>query len=107
MPITSSAPRRSISKAQKPLNVATSRQRMPSSEAGKGIRSTTGRVSSQPGVTTPGASSSVWYQSISSTSALNAALLASAVAIPANVPSPRRGRADSRTTTGVRPRRRW
>src|SRR4051794_23597984 len=59
--ITSDAPRRSISKAQKPSNVPTSRQRLPSSEAGNGICGTTGRVSCQPGVSTPGASSIVWY----------------------------------------------
>src|SRR5256885_1304444 len=66
IPIVSAAPRRSISKAQKPLNVATSRQRLPSSESGKGSSFTTLRVSNQPGVRTPGASSIVWYHSRSS-----------------------------------------
>ena len=48
--ITSAAPRRSISKAQKPSNVPTSRQRCPASDAGReGRRSRGGRTS--PGVT--------------------------------------------------------
>jgi hypothetical protein len=50
---TSAAPRRSISKAQKPSKVPTSRQRLPAKEAGHGIFPTIGRVSCHPGVTTP------------------------------------------------------
>src|SRR3954454_9163097 len=61
MATVSAAPRRSISNAQNPSNVATSRQRFPSSDAGKGSCASALRVSTQPGVTTPGASSSVWY----------------------------------------------
>src|SRR4051812_46403106 len=61
MASTSAAPRRSISKAQKPSNVPTSRQRAPASEAGSGSVRAVSRRSNQPGVTTPGASSSVWY----------------------------------------------
>ena len=74
IPITSRAPRRSISNAQKPLNVATSRQRLPASDAGMGTWEAIGRVSSQPGVTTPGASSIVWYHWSPATSAASAAL---------------------------------
>ena len=36
---------------------------MPASEAGMGTRETTGRTSTMPGVSTPGPSSRVWYQS--------------------------------------------
>src|SRR5205807_1706993 len=71
---TSSAPRRSISKAQNPSNVPTSRQRFPASDRGIGSSSTTGRVSNQPGVTTPGASSSVWYHSLAPIAASSASL---------------------------------
>ena len=60
---TSAAPLRSISKAQNPLNVPTSRQRLPSSEGGRPTVPSTLRVSKNPGVTTPGASSIVWYHS--------------------------------------------
>src|SRR4051794_12085068 len=67
IPMTSAAPRRSISKAQNPSNVPMSRQRAPSSEAGSGTRETTSRRSYQPGVTTPGPSSSTWYHSRAAT----------------------------------------
>ena len=73
---TSAAPRRSIAKAQKPSNVPTSRQRCPPSEAGRPTLSGMSRRSNQPGVTTPGASSSVWYQSRAATRSASAALIA-------------------------------
>ncbi len=71
---TSAASRRSISNAQNPLKVPTSRQRLPASDAGNGIWPTMARWSSQPGVTTPGASSSVWYQSSSAISSASATI---------------------------------
>src|SRR3954449_13072912 len=68
---TSAAPRRSSSKARKPSYVPTSRHRFPRT-SGQGRRSTTERRSNQPGVTTPGSSSSVWYQSGTSSIAVRA-----------------------------------
>src|SRR3954471_1897113 len=59
--MTSSAPRRSNSKAQKPSKVPTSSARRPRSDAGSGRRSGRPRRSNQPGVTLPGASSIEWY----------------------------------------------
>jgi hypothetical protein len=85
MPSTSAAPRRSISNAQKPSNVATSRQRAPSSDAGKGIFGTSPRVSKKPGVTTPGASSIVWYHSREPTRSRRSELVA-ACAVTAQRP---------------------
>ena len=69
---TSDAPRRSISNAQNPSKVPTSRQRLPA-RSGQGSFGATLRVSNQPGVTTPGASSIVWYQSRAATSSASAA----------------------------------
>src|SRR5919109_282901 len=77
--MTSPAPRRSSSKAQKPSIVPMSRQRMPASEGGHGSRSAVGRRSQPPGVTTPGATSIVCHQSSSATCARAAS--ASVVAI--------------------------
>src|SRR5690349_17871204 len=57
--MTSSAPRRSSSKAQKPSKVPTSSARRPRSDGGSGSGSP--RRSNQPGVTFPGASSIEWY----------------------------------------------
>ncbi len=59
---TTSAPRRSISKAQKPSKVPMSSARLPARPAGRTLP-TVSRRSIRPGVTTPGASSIVWYQS--------------------------------------------
>src|SRR3954468_14931770 len=59
--MTSSAPRRSNSKAQNPSKVPTSSARRPCSDPGSGSRSGTPRRSNQPGVTFPGASSIEWY----------------------------------------------
>src|SRR4051812_5781150 len=64
---TLSAPRRSISNAQNPSQVPTSRQRLPASDAGRGTLSVVARVSNQPGVVSPGRRSIVWYQSRAST----------------------------------------
>src|SRR3954452_9993098 len=58
---TTSAPRRSISNAQNPSKVPMSSTRLPLRSSGS-RRSATGRMSTKPGVTTPGASSMVWYQ---------------------------------------------
>ncbi len=60
--VTEAAPRRSISKAQKPSHVPMSRQRLPVRSAGSGTFATVGRVSKNASVTMPGASSTVWYQ---------------------------------------------
>ena len=82
---TSDAPRFSSSKARKPSYVPTSRQRLPRT-SGHGIRSTIGRRSNQPGVTTPGASSIVWYQSgLSRTRASRSAVMGVVVGAQASI----------------------
>lgn len=65
MPTTRSAPRRSISNAQKPSQVPTSRQVFPSNESGRPCRSTQERRSNRPVDRKPSPSSIVWYQAAS------------------------------------------
>src|SRR5437764_3650610 len=80
---TSDAPRRSISNAQKPSNVPTSRQRLPARSAGIGSCGAMARVSNQPGVTTPGVSSMLWYHLIAATSLARRSSVTASAGMPA------------------------
>src|SRR6185503_6577001 len=79
---TTSAPRRSISNAQKPSHVPMSSARMPSIRSGRQYFATYGRRSNQPSVTSPFPRSIVWYQSCSCTRAAMSVVDIGALSLP-------------------------